>query len=447
MGRLLQKILKEDKFTHSTLANYNFLDIGGGLGKAVIHFRSYHKSKCVSIESSSNAYNGSLMLFHELVKEENGKRIPFIPILGDAYDLKDFGGAFIVYAWIQGATCDIFELLFDLFVEDKTCMYYVTSEKYSCTLLEENDIAIKGSIHGKFESSSSSMVLYIYFKRKILTNKREVSSQWKGKSDVSSDIYNAFDAYSFFHNMKRNEKNKDSIYTLTNIEDPTMKKGKVLMHSRKLRSKKTTKCSILKKSDIIDLTVEDNIEKVKIVKKLIFIDEDSQDSDSISLNEDCITDESKCESILDSKNYVDIGKKWENIRRTLFSNDDSDDSEGEETGVDEDSDDKEREESDITDKDGDDNIIVSTTKIFIIDEGSDVSEGEVDDEDDSNNIGKECEKFMQSPIIIDEGSDVSEGEVDDEDDSESIIVINNKNHENSMFLDEDSDDSEDTIEE
>ena len=165
------------------------------------------------------------------------------------------------------------------------------------------------------------------------------------------------------------------------------------------------------------------------------------------MNEDCITDESKCESILDSKNYVDIGKKWENIRRTLFSNDDSDDSEGEETGVDEDSDDKEREESDITDKDGDDNIIVSTTKIFIIDEGSDVSEGEVDDEDDSNNIGKECEKFMQSPIIIDEGSDVSEGEVDDEDDSESIIVINNKNHENSMFLDEDSDDSEDTIEE
>ena len=55
MGRLLQKILKEDKFTSSTLANYNFLDIGGGLGKAVIHFRSFHMSKCVCIESSSNA--------------------------------------------------------------------------------------------------------------------------------------------------------------------------------------------------------------------------------------------------------------------------------------------------------------------------------------------------------------------------------------------------------
>ena len=41
---------------------------------------------------------------------------------------------------------------------------------------------------------------------------------------------------------------------------------------------------------------------------------------------------------------------------------------------------------------------------------------------------------MQSPIIIDEGSDVSEGEVDDEDDSESIIVINNKNREIQSLL-------------
>ena len=71
-----------------------------------------------------------------------------------------------------------------------------------------------------------------------MTDKREVSSQWEGKSDVSSDIYNVFNAYSFFHNMKRNEKHKDCIYTLTDIEDPTMKKGKVLIHSRKLRSKK-----------------------------------------------------------------------------------------------------------------------------------------------------------------------------------------------------------------
>ena len=52
-----------------------------------------------------------------------------------------------------------------------------------------------------------------------------------------------------------------------------------------------------------------------------------------------------------------------------------------------------------------------------------------------------------APIFIDEGSDVSEGVVDDEYDSESIIVINNKNRENSIFIDEDSDDSEDTIEE
>ena len=56
--------------------------------------------------------------------EEDEKRIPFIPILGNSYDLKDFGGAFIVYAWTRGARCDIFQVLFDLFVEDKTCMCY-----------------------------------------------------------------------------------------------------------------------------------------------------------------------------------------------------------------------------------------------------------------------------------------------------------------------------------
>ena len=247
------------------------------------------------------------------------------------------------------------------------------------------------------------------------------------------------------------------IYTLTNIEDPTVKKGKVLIHSRKLRSKITTecstknhgnniinklqqknhgKCSILNKSDIIDLTlnedcitienesdtddsdclkevIEDKVVKTlnqdshdsnsifcdndsdkrtiedKIVKTLIFIDEDSQDSDIISLNEDCITieDESDtddsdylCERIIVRNKKRDIGKKWEKIKDSIFIDEDSDDSEGEESDVDNES----RCES----------IIVSNNK---------------------SDIGKKWEKIKDS-IFIDEDSDDSMGEESDNDD-------------------------------
>ena len=90
-GNKLQKALMEDAYTARTLANYNFLDIGGGLGKALIHFRSFHKSKCVSIEDSLNTFNGSMLQFHGLVNKDE-KKIPFIPILGDIWILKDFGG-------------------------------------------------------------------------------------------------------------------------------------------------------------------------------------------------------------------------------------------------------------------------------------------------------------------------------------------------------------------
>ena len=75
-------------------------------------------------------------------------------------------GAFIVYTWLQGVVCDLFESLFEVFVSDKTCMYFVTSEKYREVLLVENEIVIKGKFVGMMERSNSSRTLYIYITRK-----------------------------------------------------------------------------------------------------------------------------------------------------------------------------------------------------------------------------------------------------------------------------------------
>ena len=292
LGDQLRDTFMEDGFTSSTLANYNFLDIGGGLGKALIHFRSYHKSKCVSIEESTSTFDGSMLLFHELVNRD-GTKIPFIPILGNAYALTDFGGAFIVYAWLQGVVCDLFESLFEVFVSDKTCMYFVTSEKYRQVLLDENEIVIKGKFVGMMErSKNSSRTLYIYYKKKILTKKNNLSTQWTNKNKLSNEIHNAFNAYSKFHNFARICKNKEAIYSLTNVKEFDSSKESLfqIKSVRKCRrkniqndyipNKKKVKLVVPKKDKIIDLTIgeESDIDdeskcEISLIVRIILISE------------------------------------------------------------------------------------------------------------------------------------------------------------------------------
>ena len=112
--------------------------------------------------------NGSMLQSHGPVNKDE-KKNPFIPILGDAWTLKDFGRAVIVYTWLKRINTLLFEILYDLFVTDKICIYFITSEKYAQVLLDEDEIVLKEKIVGVMEKTNgrSTMTLYIYYKKKI----------------------------------------------------------------------------------------------------------------------------------------------------------------------------------------------------------------------------------------------------------------------------------------
>ena len=54
--------------------------------------------------------------------------IPFIPLFHDLMKLNSFGGAYIVYAWLQGALPKVAEKLLNVFESDDQAMFLVTCE-------------------------------------------------------------------------------------------------------------------------------------------------------------------------------------------------------------------------------------------------------------------------------------------------------------------------------
>ena len=74
-----------------------------------------------------------------------------------------------MYIWLKGINALLFEILYDLFVTDKTCIYFITSAKYAQVLLDEDEIVLKEKIVGVMEKTNgrSTMTLYIYYKKKI----------------------------------------------------------------------------------------------------------------------------------------------------------------------------------------------------------------------------------------------------------------------------------------
>ena len=79
----MKKLLVADKYKRS-MANYNFLDIGGGFSLSVAHLRGIHKMKTVSIENEERHYDGSCLFFNSLVKKHVYK-IPLRSLYGSVF--------------------------------------------------------------------------------------------------------------------------------------------------------------------------------------------------------------------------------------------------------------------------------------------------------------------------------------------------------------------------
>ena len=109
------------------MANLTFLDVVYGQCISLSYLSSIHKVHCVGIESNQVHFvSGVSFLFHIINKMKNKIRIPFLPIKGDGLHLKSFGGAQLVYAWIQGAPYNLHQHLFEIFQSDKRANVFIS---------------------------------------------------------------------------------------------------------------------------------------------------------------------------------------------------------------------------------------------------------------------------------------------------------------------------------
>ena len=122
IGLTIRKILN-----CNSLANLTFLDVGCGQCIGLSYLSSVHKLHCVGIESNQVHFQSGVSLLFYLIKKMKDKiYIPFLPIKGDGLHLKNFGGAQLVYAWIEGAPYNLHEHLFEIFQSDKRAHVFVS---------------------------------------------------------------------------------------------------------------------------------------------------------------------------------------------------------------------------------------------------------------------------------------------------------------------------------
>ena len=83
--------------------------------------------KCVGLEVSAPNFNGSKLYLSSVIKKKEKAQIPFVPILGNALSLNNFGGADIVFSFIRGADSDLHYHLLNLFSKEKQANVFVTN--------------------------------------------------------------------------------------------------------------------------------------------------------------------------------------------------------------------------------------------------------------------------------------------------------------------------------
>ena len=206
------------------LTNYqyvNFLDVGSGTGRALACMRNYTKMKCVGVENNFRTWRGSVLYFHQVMESNKKKKkrpeIPFIPLNHDLMELKSFCGAYIVYAWLQGALPEVAQKLLNIFELDDQAMFLATSFSFANKKLEENNIkrATK-SMCARF--SGTTMSMNVYYKSEIKAP-NEVQNYKVGKkiNEEEKSIREAFKAYNKYQKLSPDEKTIDIIEKMTKV--------------------------------------------------------------------------------------------------------------------------------------------------------------------------------------------------------------------------------------
>ena len=153
------------------MANFKLLDVGCGHGIFLSDMSSVYKLHCVGVESNKIHFQASVELLAHQIKQMKGSySFPFYPVFGDGRHLKDFGGAEIIYAWIEGAPCDLHQHLFKTFVEDKHAHVFVSD------YCEPDHDTYRTSLECRMSHKGGSRTLYFYVKTGPMERVRDRNS-------------------------------------------------------------------------------------------------------------------------------------------------------------------------------------------------------------------------------------------------------------------------------
>ena len=207
----------------SFLANFKILDVGCGHGTFLTDISSAFNLHCVGIEANIIHYEASTaFLGHQIRKMKDVFYFPFYPVFGDGQDLQDFGGAEIIYAWIQGAPKDLHQHLFDTFLEDQNAHVFVGDYR------ELGHKTYRTSLECQMSHGGGSRTLYFYVKTVPMERTRDRKAI-KNEDTIENKLRIAFRILTKY----RQSSNKTFKNTME-IVSPLLKQGELTKKKRNL---------------------------------------------------------------------------------------------------------------------------------------------------------------------------------------------------------------------
>ena len=201
VGTIIKSDMKDKGTSKKNLSHTPFFDVGAGLCSGLVAMHIQHRCNCVGLEQDELTFEGSELLQDYVMKKLELDKKPFIPIHGDAYNLKGFGGARIVYMWIKGVAPDLEDYLINVFINDKHAMYLVTHVPARLNKELETLRLVKSFI-GSFAKSSSKMQMHIYAKKELtMSNDHIKKVNGEGLSDKIANAF--FEHKTFSGNHKK----------------------------------------------------------------------------------------------------------------------------------------------------------------------------------------------------------------------------------------------------
>lgn len=121
---------------------------------------------CIGVKSNEVHCQGALMYDIFVFEHTAYKKIYalYIPINGDEYLIKTFGGVDFVYSWVKGAPVSLVNHILRQFKYSNTTHALITNVKYNASEQKLYGVKIVNQLICTFFNNGETMVIYFYVK-------------------------------------------------------------------------------------------------------------------------------------------------------------------------------------------------------------------------------------------------------------------------------------------